>query len=765
MRAALLVLALGGCQAAEAGAEHTQLPELVVDRDDVRIERSCRVRIPAGMSIEDANEDGVLHVVADGVTLEFAEDSRLDGAAGRPWDALTGVGIRVEGHAGVTIRGARVSGYKVGILAREAPGLVIEACDVSDNFRQRLRSTTRAADDGADWLDCHHNEEGQWRARYGAGICIEQSSGVTVRDSRARRVQNGLILDRVSQSRVFGNDFSFLSGWGLAMWRATDNLVARNAFDFCIRGYSHGVYNRGQDSAGILVFEQCSRNVFVENSATHGGDGVFGFAGSEALGEAERPKPGFDYTRRGCNDNQFLRNDLSFAAAHGLELTFSFGNDVRENLFEGNAICGIWGGYSQEMRIQENRFVRNGDAGYGLERGGINIEHGKANWILGNEFEENACGVHLWWDPDEHLTLTPWALANGTGCEHNQLIGNSFTRDEVALHLRQAGHVLQAGNRFEAVKREVDASESELVELEEPVVIPNDPVRQFHRYGALPEAVAASPDPRGRRRHLRGRDKILMAEWGPWDHQGPFVQEIESAPDHHRFLLHQVEGPVALVLLGGDEPRRINAVESGSVTAGVAMRVFPRSQSRREVDLSWCGPGIRAYRIVFEGLEAPGASEVPRSIDGVLQVLEWQVTCFPWTVDPREDVDAWREQAAGAEPVTLPALELPYAGGGPSQLDLSPALSERELAPDRFGTLARCEVELPAGEWELRTRSDDGIRVWVDEELLIDDWTWHGPTPHDARFTVPAGGAQVSLRVEHFELDGFALLEVELVPR
>ena len=56
------------------------------------------------------------------------------------------------------------------------------------------------------------------------------------------------------------------------------NVIARNACDYCIRGYSHGVYNRGQDSAGILMFEQCSRNVIADNSVTHGGDGIFGFA-------------------------------------------------------------------------------------------------------------------------------------------------------------------------------------------------------------------------------------------------------------------------------------------------------------------------------------------------------------------------------------------------------------------------------------------------------------------------------------------------------
>ena len=55
-----------------------------------------------------------------------------------------------------------------------------------------------------------------------------------------RRGQNGLILDRVDHAKIYDNDCSFLSGWGLAMWRSCDNSIARNAFDFCVRGHSEG---------------------------------------------------------------------------------------------------------------------------------------------------------------------------------------------------------------------------------------------------------------------------------------------------------------------------------------------------------------------------------------------------------------------------------------------------------------------------------------------------------------------------------------------
>ena len=123
------------------------------------------------------------------------------------------------------------------------------------------------------------------------------------------------------------------------------------------------------------------------------------------------------------------------------------------------------------------------------------------------------------------------------------------------------------------------------------------------------------------------------------------------------------------------------------------------------------------------------------------------------TTDPREDVEAWRREADGAPERSLTALAFPFGGGGPDG-----------LRPDSFGTLAETELRLPAGSWELVTRSDDGIRVWADGELVIDDWTHHATTEHRATLDLDAEQV-VHLRVEHFELDGGAHLSVEIRQR
>jgi len=468
----------------------------------VRIEASCRLVLAE--EIHPASDDeGLVVLAGNDITVELA--APLSGAAdGTPADTFTGVALRVTGK-NVTLRGARVSGYRVAIHAEGADGLVLEDCDVSGNFRQHLLSTPEK-EAGEDWLDPHHNDGHEWFTRYGAGIYVERSKGVTVRRCRARAGQNGLVLDRCDEGRVHDNDFSFLSGWGIALWRSSENVISRNACDFCIRGYSHGVYNRGQDSAGFLVFEQCSRNVFAENSATHCGDGFFGFAGQEALGGVPPPSEDFDYVGKGDNGNWIWGNDFSWAAAHGLELTFSFDNWIHSNRFVGNAICGIWGGYSRRTWIVNNDFEANGDAGYGLERGGVNIEHGLDNVIAQNRFKANACGVHLWWDEDAHLVSLPWVKANGDGSAA-QVQGNTFSRDRVGVQLRGPTKML-GSNRFE--------------EVETPLEVEPEAEAHTDSTGGLVGTLERGPRPPvgqsrpvGSRSTVDGREHIRMDEWGP----------------------------------------------------------------------------------------------------------------------------------------------------------------------------------------------------------------------------------------------------------
>jgi len=80
---------------------------------------------------------------------------------------------------------------------------------------------------------------------------------------------------------------------------------------------------------------------------------------------------------------------------------------------------------------------------------------------------------------------------------------------------------------------------------------------------------------------------------------------------------------------------------------------------------------------------------------------------------------------------------------------------------DYFGMIAKTRLPLSAGKWEFAALSDDGIRLTVDGRAIIDNWTWHGPTPDTATFELQTAKT-VEITVEHFEIDGYAVLEMKV---
>jgi hypothetical protein len=142
------------------------------------------------------------------------------------------------------------------------------------------------------------------------------------------------------------------------------------------------------------------------------------------------------------------------------------------------------------------------------------------------------------------------------------------------------------------------------------------------------------------------------------------------------------------------------------------------------------------------------------SASGTLTGGTWDVKVFPSPCDPREDVERWRREGLAGDNVqglTADVLDFKYAHAGVTELFGLPVSRPH----DHFGTIATRTLTFPPGRWRLRTSSDDGIRVWLDEALAIDDWTWHAPKEHIYEFEVKDAKA-IDLRIEHFELDGYA---------
>ncbi len=733
------------------------LPTVTVDRDDFEIDRSCIVRIPAGLVIEDANGDGVIHVVADGVVVMFEEGSVLRGRGGIDawlsrgtqdgdgWDTLTGTGIVVDGREGVEIHHANIRGYRNGIVATDAPGLVVKDTELVDMYRQRLTSTATREGSG-DWLYPHNNDDNEWLTSYGAAIWAERCHGAHFEGVRVRRGQNGIILDNTNGATVTKNDCSFLSGWGLAMWRASQNTINENRFDFCVRGHVEGVYNRGQDSAGILMFEACTENTVVRNSCTHSGDGIFGFGGNDAVKTVTEGA-------WGNANNRFSSNDLSFSPAHGLEMTFSEGNRVDSNLFEGNAICGIWGGYSQDMIIIRNGFEANGGMAYGQERGGINIEHGAGNLIIKNRFENNKVGVRLWWDDDRGLLEQPGVKNRYRGVTENVIVRNTFRIN--ASHpfvpgLKLIGIQVQEfpgddafegprvlSNAFTIVSNTWEIEPGVGIEISDAAgeQMEPDPVKMMLAVNGL------YPSPR-ERISPPGREWIICDQWGPWDFESVLMREHSRQGRQHTYEIYP---PVDSQLM----PR----VRQDS--ANMRLRP-PQSREGNEPWVLTVEPSTESPVSTYSAVVRVG-DDWSRPISGRFISTTWKARCWAWQIDPLVDIDAWRAEAEGVEFTAIDQLDLPFGYNGPSRVNHALTVSER----DRFGIVAETEIELPVGKWKLSTLSDDGIRVFVNGEVVIERWDIHGPTPDEAVFEV-TDNASTRIKLEYFEHSGYATLGLDL---
>jgi hypothetical protein len=143
-----------------------------------------------------------------------------------------------------------------------------------------------------------------------------------------------------------------------------------------------------------------------------------------------------------------------------------------------------------------------------------------------------------------------------------------------------------------------------------------------------------------------------------------------------------------------------------------------------------------------------------RAKQAVNLATKWKVTFHGWEPAGAGQPPAKWESVRASEPLEIEAA---------ATLDYRwPGKPVKSVPADFFATIATTGVELEAGTYELRTMSDDGIRVTVDGKVVLEDWTWHAPKAHAVKLTLEKG--MHSILVEHFEIDGYAQLSVKLRP-
>lgn len=723
-----MVLPFAGARAQSADAR-TSLPTITLHAGMV-ITTSARVaprvyRLRAPASLDSA----VITVRGDDVTVDFAGAS-MEGMAPRTDpDRAAGVAIQIDGGHNVRILHARVRGYKVGILARGTRGLVLAGNDLSNNWKPRLYSLVEH-ESLVDWLSFHHNEHREW-LRYGAAIYLADVAGGDIHDNRAEQGMNGLMLVRSDSLRIWGNVFSYNSGVGIGLYRSRRNTILHNRADYDVRGYSQGFYRRGQDSADLLMYEQSSRNVVAYNSMTHGGDGLFLWAGQSTMNTG----------KGGANDNLFYGNDFSFAPANGMEATFS------RNLFIANYVegCeyGLWGGYSYASRVVGNRFVRN--------RTGIAIEHGQFNDILSNVFQSDTTGIDLFANPvDPSDTGYP---RHHDIASHDYSVGaNLFVHDRTAIRVANSTRLVISANRFLDVDSLTMLRDTVRYAYEHNTVLTGNDARPAPpQLPAVYARLAPAPIPGGimpARSPLerRPRSSIIVDEWGPYDWRSPKLWPVDST--HELPLRLRVLGPPGRWHVV--ERRGIAALSRAAGRVGDTITVTPSRDSTGHwlLTLEYRGGATVSPR----GIRHAAGEPVRFSYSRFEPHIAWTARFFAWndSTDPQAHPSAFAALLRTTPLVTQHVPRLDYEGYG-RVVRGAPA---NHVAMEAAGT-----VDLPAGRYTLRTISDDAVRVWVDDALAINDWM-----PHESAVDVaPLAPGRHTLRVQYSQVDGWTELRLDIV--
>jgi parallel beta-helix repeat protein len=691
------------------------------------ITKSIRVAARTYSLPATAPDSPVLTIRGDNISVDFA-GAILEGAggSGSP-DRRAGIAVMIDGGRNVRILNARIRGYKFGIIARGTRGLTLIDNDLSYNWKPRLYSIVEH-ESLIDWLSFHHNDKDEW-LRYGAGAYLADVQGGEIRGNTITQGMNGVMLVRAGGLRIWNNDFSFNSGLGIGLYRSSGNTIMHNRVDYNVRGYSEGFYRRGQDAADLLIYEQSNRNTVAYNSMTHGGDGVFLWAGQSTMDTGEG----------GANDNVFYMNDFSFAPANGIEATFSR-NSFIQNFIEGSDY-GMWGGYSFGSRIVANRFVDN--------RTGIAIEHGQNDTIVANIIVGDSTGIRLWADS---IVPSDWGYPKhrDTRSRDHVVDGNLIGRGRVGVRASNTSGLAVINNRFTEVDSTLVLRDTTRVTLSANTAIDTAPwPRRFLRAPReLVDSVLPLPGgflPSRADTGLAGRPRsaIVVDEWGPYDYRSPKLWPVDST----RAV------PLRLRVLGPSGKWRVVSrrgiaslsTESGSV--GDTVAVIPKSDSTGDWELTLEYTGRATVSPL--GAELGAGRPYIFSYSRFEPHIEWTARFLKWA-DSTSDPRLHPERIGTLDSIlTLHLPRLDYEGYA-----ALPGLPREDFVID-----ARGSVELPPGEYTLRTISDDGIRVWVDGSLVIDHFAPHESAVDFAALT----GGRHEVRVLYYQGDGWYELRAEIV--
>ena len=674
-------------------------------------------------------DKGAIIIEGDNITVDFNNAELIGSNDKKEPDEFYGVAIYIRSGRNITIKNLKARGYKVALMARNISQLTIDNCDFSYNFRQHLNST-QEKEDISDWLSHHQNEKDEW-LRYGAAMYLRGCDKLEIKNTKVTGGQNALMMTSCNYGKIYNNDFSFNSGLGIGMYRSSFNTIAYNKINFNVRGYSDGIYNRGQDSAGILVYEQSNGNYFYKNSVTHGGDGFFLWAGQTTM----------DAGSGGCNDNVLRGNDFSYAPTNGVEMTFS------RNVVVGNRILecdhGLWGGYSYNSVIAGNQFRSN--------RIAIAIEHGQENEIHHNIFFGNKEAIRLW---GRESQPADWGYAKNRDTKSRDyiIVNNNFNTNDLAINLNRTEHLNIFDNLY--INNDQDFKLDSTVKRLDTTF--NDAISEKLSVDStelVPDITEPQDVFKGNGKYA-GRKNIMITEWGPYDFRSPIIwntnptdtsglMKFDLIGPEGSWKIKKVKGVKEVSLMSGTFPASITATKIKADRTDILIEFEYKGQSIT-TPFGKKTKAKKPYQFVFKKYFQP---------------IKYNVVWYTYDFKIHDPIKTGQTTPPNfrLRPVKTDTVDkLDYAWWG--------GIKSGDETYQQFVTIATGVAEFEKGEYEIGVTWDDAVRVYMDGKLLIDEWNpskyTFDESPHK---TVKASlEGKHYITVEHVELGGFATLSLKI---
>ena len=199
-----------------------------------------------------------------------------------------------------------------------------------------------------------------------------------------------------------------------------------------------------------------------------------------------------------------------------------------------------------------------------------------------------------------------------------------------------------------------------------------------------------------------------------------------------------------------------------------------------DVELSWQGGANVASHDVYFGTDqaavaarSPAAFKRNQSMTTYVPGALQEHTTYYWAVDETDNAndkhsgDVWSFTTTGpGGGVKAEYFNNTSVSGDPALMRTDPNINFNwgdpggpgtPIGVDGFSARWTADLEAPLTEtFRFITNSDDGVRLWLDGKLLIDNWTDHSTTENIALVNL-VGGRIYALRMEYYENIGGAV--------